>query len=37
MTKDKYNSVTFELWIICKYKRGKRSQHGVEYAGLCRS
>ena len=31
MTKDKDNSVTFDLWIICKYKKGKRGKHGVEY------
>ena len=24
-------SVTFELWIVCKYKKGKRRQKGVEY------
>ncbi|MEO0841066.1 MAG: ISH3 family transposase [Cyanobacteria bacterium J06632_19] len=31
MTKDKDNSVTFDLWIVCKYKKGKRGKHGVEY------
>jgi len=31
MKKDKDNSVTFELWIICKYKKGKRGKYGVEY------
>lgn len=25
------DSVTFELWIVCKYKKGKRHQKGVEY------
>lgn len=25
------DSVTFELWIVCKYKKGKRYQKGVEY------
>ncbi len=25
------NSVTFNLWIVCKYKKGKRGKHGVEY------
>jgi len=31
MTKSKDNVVTFDLWIICKYKKGKRGQKGVEY------
>jgi hypothetical protein len=31
MTRNKENSVTFNLWIICKYKKGKRGQKGVEY------
>ncbi len=25
------NSVSFNLWIVCKYKKGKRGKHGVEY------
>ena len=25
------NSVTFDLWIVCKYKKGKRHQKGIEY------
>ena len=25
------NSVTFNLWIVCKYKKGKRKKHGIEY------
>lgn len=25
------DSVTFELWIVCKYQKGKRHQKGVEY------
>ncbi len=25
------NLVTFDLWIICKYRKGKRSKYGVEY------
>ena len=25
------NSVNFNLWIVCKYKKGKRGKHGVEY------
>ena len=24
-------SVTFNLWIVCTYKKGKRGQHGIEY------
>ncbi|NEO68063.1 MAG: ISH3 family transposase [Moorea sp. SIO3H5] len=33
ITRDKDDSVTFELWIICKYKKGKgkRNRHGVQY------
>ena len=31
MTRGKDDSVTFDLWIICKYKKGKRGKHGVEY------
>ena len=27
----KNDSVTFELWIICKYKKGKRHQKGIQY------
>jgi hypothetical protein len=30
-TGNKDDSVTFELWIVCKYKKGKRHQSGVEY------
>ncbi|WP_243146730.1 hypothetical protein [Scytonema sp. UIC 10036] len=30
-SKDKNNDVTFNLWIVCKYKKGKRKQHGIEY------
>ncbi|MEH1805680.1 MAG: transposase [Nostoc sp.] len=30
-TGNKDDSVTFELWIVCKYKKGKRHQNGVEY------
>jgi putative transposase len=25
------NTVTFDLWIVCKYRKGKRNQHGVKY------
>ena len=31
MTNGKENSVTFDLWIICKYKKGKREKYGIEY------
>lgn len=31
MSKGKDNNVTFNLWIICKYKKGKKGKHGVEY------
>ena len=31
MQKSKENFVTFDLWIICKYKKGKRKKHGIEY------
>ena len=31
MSKTKENFVTFEIWIICKYKKGKRGQNGIEY------
>ena len=31
MGKDNNNSVTFNLWIICKYRKGQRGKHGVEY------
>lgn len=24
-------NVTFDLWIICKYRKGKQGKHGVEY------
>ena len=24
-------SVTFDLWIVCRYKKGKRGKKGVEY------
>lgn len=28
MTRDQENCVTFDLWIVCKYKKGKRGQKG---------
>ncbi|MDF5724401.1 MAG: ISH3 family transposase [Rhizonema sp. PD37] len=31
MTRNKDDSVTFELWIICKYRKGKRGKNGIEY------
>ncbi|WDD36738.1 ISH3 family transposase (plasmid) [Nostoc sp. UHCC 0926] len=31
ITRDKDDSVTFDLWIICKYRKGKRNQRGVQY------
>ena len=31
ITRGKDDSVRFDLWIICKYRKGKRQQHGVQY------
>ena len=31
MSRSQEDCVTFELWIICKYKKGKRGQKGLEY------
>jgi putative transposase len=31
MGEGKDNNVNFNLWIVCKYKKGKRKQHGIEY------
>ena len=31
MSRSQDDFVTFELWIICKYKKGKRGQKGLEY------
>ena len=31
MTRGKNDSVTFDLWIICKYRKGKREKRGIEY------
>ena len=31
MGKSKDNSVTMDLWIICKYRKGKRGKYGLEY------
>ena len=31
MSSRKGNSVTFEIWIVCRYQKGKRGKKGVEY------
>lgn len=31
MNEGKDNEVTFPLWVICKYRQGKRGKFGVEY------
>ncbi len=31
MNKGKDNEVTFPLWVFCKYQKGKRGKHGIEY------
>ena len=31
MGQEKDNNISFDLWIICKYKKGKRKQHVIEY------
>jgi IS4 transposase len=31
LNSDKYGSVTFDAWIVCKYKKGKRRAHGREF------
>ncbi len=31
MSSQKGKSVTFELWIVCRYQKGKRGKKGVEY------
>ncbi|MGK7872418.1 MAG: ISH3 family transposase, partial [Xenococcaceae cyanobacterium] len=31
MSKNKDKSVTFDVWIICRYKKGTRGQKGIEY------
>ena len=30
ITRDEDDSVTFDLWIICKYRKGKRKKYGVQ-------
>lgn len=31
MSRSKSDFVTFDIWIICKYKKGKRGASGIEY------
>ena len=31
MSRGKDDFVTFDIWIICKYRKGKRGQKGIEY------
>ncbi|MBG1271037.1 hypothetical protein F8S12_34075, partial [Nostoc sp. WHI] len=31
ITRNQDDSVTFNLWIVCKYRRGKGKKHGVQY------
>ncbi len=31
MNEGKDNEVTFSLWIVCKYRSGKRGKFGIEY------
>jgi Transposase DDE domain len=31
ITRGEDDSVTFDLWIICKYRKGKRKKYGVQY------
>lgn len=31
MSRSKEDFVTFDIWIICKYKKGKRGASGIEY------
>lgn len=31
MSRSQDDFVTFDLWIICKYRRGQRGKHGIEY------
>ena len=31
MNEGKDNEVTFPLWIVCKYRQGKRGKYGIEY------
>ena len=31
LNSNKYGSVTFQVWIVCTYKKGKRRDHGREF------
>ena len=31
MNQGKDNEVTFDLWVVCKYQKGKRGKYGIEY------
>ena len=31
MNLGKDNEVTFDLWVVCKYQKGKRGKYGIEY------
>jgi hypothetical protein len=31
ITRDKDDSVTFDLWVVCKYRKGKQKKYGVQY------
>ncbi len=31
MSRSQEDFVTFDIWIICKYHKGKRGRNGVEY------
>jgi putative transposase len=31
ITRNKDDSVTFDLWIVCKYRKGKHKKHGIQY------
>jgi hypothetical protein len=31
ITRGEDDSVTFDLWIICKYRKGKHKKHGIQY------
>ena len=31
MSDKKGKSVTFDIWIVCRYKKGKRGKNGIEY------
>jgi len=31
MSRSKSDFVTFDIWIICKYKKGERGRNGIKY------